>query len=62
MSGKALTAGRAANLVDQKPAASTLPLTYFSNDANGGWIVRESGVKSPHFKESTRAVAKETVS
>jgi hypothetical protein len=33
VSGKALAAGIAANLVDQEPAASAVPLTYFSNDA-----------------------------
>jgi hypothetical protein len=33
VSGKALAAGIAANLVDQGPAASAVPLAYFSNDA-----------------------------
>ena len=33
MSGKALAAGISARLVDQEPAASAVPLTYFSNDA-----------------------------
>jgi hypothetical protein len=33
VSGKALAAGIAANLIDQKPAASAVPLTYLSNDA-----------------------------
>jgi hypothetical protein len=33
MSGKALAAGIAAKLVKQEPAASALPLTYFSNAA-----------------------------
>ena len=32
-SGKALAAGIAANPDDQEPAASAIPLTYFSNDA-----------------------------
>ena len=34
VSGKASAAGIAANRVDQEPAASALPLTYFSNDAH----------------------------
>jgi hypothetical protein len=33
LSGKALAAGIAAKQTDQEPAASALPLTYFSNDA-----------------------------
>ena len=33
MSGKALAAGIAANQTDQEPAASALPLTYFTNEA-----------------------------
>ena len=33
VSGKALAAGITASLVDQEPAASAVPLTYFSNDA-----------------------------
>ena len=33
VSGKAVTAGITASLVDQEPAASAVPLTYFSNDA-----------------------------
>jgi hypothetical protein len=35
VSGKALAAGIAANQDDQEPAASAVPLTYFSNDAKG---------------------------
>jgi hypothetical protein len=33
VSGKALAAGIAANLIDHKPAASAVPLTDPSNDA-----------------------------
>jgi hypothetical protein len=33
MTGEALAAGSAANQTDQEPAASALPLTYFSNGA-----------------------------
>jgi hypothetical protein len=33
VSGKTLAAGITANLVNQEPAASAVPLTYFSNDA-----------------------------
>jgi hypothetical protein len=33
VSGTALAAGFAANQTDQEPAASAVPLTYFSNDA-----------------------------
>ncbi len=33
VSGKALAAGITASLVDQEPAASAVPLSYFSNDA-----------------------------
>ena len=42
VSGKALAAGITANLVDQEPAASAVPLTDFSNDGkwNGGEVYR----------------------
>jgi hypothetical protein len=33
VSGKALAAGITANRSDQEPAASAVPLTYYSNDA-----------------------------
>jgi hypothetical protein len=37
LSGKALAAGIAASQTDQEPAASALPLTYFSNGAYSLW-------------------------
>ena len=42
MSGKALAAGITASLVDQEPAASAVPLTYFSNDAKRNEANHES--------------------
>jgi len=52
VSGKAAAAGIAANPDDQEPAASALPLTYFSNDGDRRWAYQRSMLDQAFWQQA----------